>query len=97
MQPNLCFGSVLLQIPYILQVESASEERFFKACLLLLLAVVLVAVVVVVVVFGFWFWLFRLWFWLSSLSLGCGCGCGCSLGRFRALLAATFKVKTIKG
>ena len=45
MQPNQCFGSVLLQIPYILQVESASEERFSKGRLLLLLAVVLVVVV----------------------------------------------------
>ena len=67
LQPNQCFGSVLLQKPCILQVESASEERFSKGRLLLLLAVVLVVVVLVVVVLG-----------SGSGCFGCGSGClGC--------------------
>ena len=66
MQPNQCFESVLLQIPCILQVESASEERFFKGRLLLLLAAALVVVVVVLVVLGGCLRCLGLWFWSSS-------------------------------
>ena len=55
---------MLLQIPCIVQVESASEERFFTGRLLLLLAVVLVVVVLVVVVLG-----------SGSGCFGCGSGC----------------------
>ena len=64
MQPNQCFGSVLLQKPCILRVESASEDRFFKGRRLLHLAVVLVVVVLVVVVLG-----------SGSGCFGCGSGC----------------------